>query len=179
MEKEELREGLQRLQTHVEQYELESVFLEEGEDAPLDSLVIGLEISEELSLDLTCNFVDLQDYGSMLQFYGQLELDGMMKESPETLTESVILQMVNALNKVISVGQLLYMQDETAPEHTIGMRYTMLTELDSEEELEKCVDIIELMMDIYELLCSVLILILDGDNVQEAMETVAKLIQEE
>ena len=171
MEKEELREGLKRLKAHVEQYELESVFLEEGEEAELDSLVIGLEVSEELSLDLTCNFVALPDYG-------QLELDGMMKESPETLTEPVILQMVNALNKVISVGQLLYMQDEEEPEHTIGMRYTMLTELDSEDELEKCIDIIELMMDIYELLCSVLILILDGDTVQEAMETVAELVQE-
>ncbi|MCI8682323.1 MAG: hypothetical protein HFH50_04940 [Lachnospiraceae bacterium] len=178
MEKEELREGLKRLKAHVEQYELESVFLEEGEEAELDSLVIGLEVSEELSLDLTCNFVALPDYGGMLQFYGQLELDGMMKESPETLTEPVILQMVNALNKVISVGQLLYMQDEEEPEHTIGMRYTMLTELDSEDELEKCIDIIELMMDIYELLCSVLILILDGDTVQEAMETVAELVQE-
>ena len=53
-----------------------------------------------------------------------------------------------------------------------------MTGLDSEDELEKCIDIIELMMDIYELLCSVLILILDGDTVQEAMETVAELVQE-
>lgn len=180
MEKEELREGLMGLKTHLEEeYELESVFLEEGEEAPLDTLVIGLEISEELSLDLTCNFIDLPEYGSMMQFYGQLRLDGMMKESPGTLTELVILQMINTLNKVISVGQLLYIQDDEEPEHTIGMRYTMLTELDSEDELEKCVDIIELMMDIYELLCSVLILVLDGDTVQEAMRTVERLMQEQ
>ena len=54
MEKEELREGLKRLKAHVEQYELESVFLEEGEEAELDSLVIGLEVSEELSLGQNC-----------------------------------------------------------------------------------------------------------------------------
>lgn len=179
MNKNELREGLKRLEAYLEQYEMTSVFLEEGEQTPLDSLVLGLKVSEELSLDVSCNFVDAPDYGSILQFYGQLELDGMMAESPGTLTELVILQMVNLLNKMLPVGQLLYMQDDKEPMNAIGLRYTMRTELASEDELEKCGDVIEMLMDDYELLCSLLMLVLDGETVQNAMDTVMKLMEEE
>lgn len=179
MNKEELRAGLKRLETYMNQYEITSVFIEEGEQAPLDSLVFGLKVSDELSLDVSCNFIDAPDYGCLLQFFGQLELDGMMAESPGTLTEFNILQMINLLNKMFPVGQLLYMQDDKEPMHSIGLRYTMRTELVSEDELEKCGDVIEMLMDDYELLCSVLVLVLDGETVQGAMDTVVKLMAEE
>ena len=178
MNKEELREGLKRLETYMEQYEITSVFIEEGEQTPLDSLVFGLKVSDELSLDVSCNFVDATDYGCLLQFYGQLELDGMMAESPGTLTELNILQMINLLNRMLPVGQLLYMQDDKSPMHTIGLRYTMRTDLDSEDELERCGDVIEMLMDDYELLCSALVLVLEGETVQSVMDSMMKLMAE-
>lgn len=179
MDKKELREGLKKLEAYLEQYEMTSMFLEEGDQAPLDSLILGLRISDELSLDVSCNFVDAPDYGSILQYYGQLDLDGMMAESPGTLTELTILQMINLLNKMLPVGQLLYMQDDKSPMHAIGLRYTMRTELDSDEELERCGDVVEMLMDDYELLCSVLVLVLEGQTVQSAMDTVVQLTAEE
>lgn len=178
MNKEELREGLKRLEAHLEQYEMTSVFLEEGEQAPMDSLILGLRVSDELSVDISCNFIDVPEYGSILQFYGQLELDGMMEESPGTLTEFNILQMINLLNRMLPAGQLLYMQDDKEPLNAIGLRYTMRTELASDDELEQCADVIEMLMDAYELLCSVLMLVLDGETVQGAMDIVVKLMNE-
>lgn len=178
MNKEELREGLKRLEAHLEQYEMTSVFLEEGEQAPMDSLILGLRVSDELSVDISCNFIDVPEYGSILQFYGQLELDGMMEESPGTLTEFNILQMINLLNRMLPAGQLLYMQDDKEPLNAIGLRYTMRTELASDDELEQCADVIEMLMDDYELLCSMLMLVLDGETVQGAMDIVVKLMNE-
>lgn len=178
MNKEELREGLKRLEAHLEQYEMTSIFLEEGEQAPMDSLILGLRVSEELSLDVSCNFFEVPNYGCLLQFYGQLELDGMMEESPGTLTELNILQMINLLNRMLPVGQLLYMQDEKESLNSIGLRYTMRTELASDDELEQCADVIEMLMDDYELLCSMLMLVLDGETVQGAMDIVVKLMNE-
>lgn len=178
MNKEKLREGLKRLESHLEQYEMTTVFLEEGDQMPLDSLILGLSVSDELSLDVSCNFIETPEYGSILQFYGQLELDGMMEESPGTLTELNILQMINLLNGMLPIGQFLYMQDDKESLNAIGLRYTMRTELASDDELEQCADVIEMLMDDYELLCSVLILILDGETVQSAMDTVIKLIGE-
>ncbi len=179
MDKLALRQGLKKLEAYLTQYEMTSVFLEEGEQAPLDSLVLGLHVSDELSLDVSCNFIDAPDYGSILQYYGQLELDGMMAESPGTLTELNILQMINLLNSVLPVGQLLYMQNDVSPTHVIGLRYTMRTGLDSEGELEKCGDVIEMLMDDYELLCSVLVLVLEGETVQGAMNAVLELMAQE
>lgn len=178
MNKIELREGLKRLEAYMKQYEMTSMFLEEGEQTPLDSLIFGLRVSDELSLDVSCNFVDAPDYGSILQFYGQLELDGMMAESPGTLTELNILQMINLLNKMLPVGQFLYMQDDKNPVHSIGLRYTMRTELAGDDELEKCGDVIEMLMDDYELLCGVLVLVLEGETVQGALDAVLTLMQE-
>lgn len=178
MNKEELREGLKRLGAHMKQREVNSVFWEEGEQVPIDSLMLGLRVSDELSLDVSCNFIDVPEYGSILQFYGQLELDGMMEENPGVLTELNLLQMINQLNKMLPVGQLLYMQTDTEPMNSIGLRYTMRTELASEDELEKCADVIEMLMDDYELLCSVLMLVLDGETVQGAMGIVRKLMEE-
>lgn len=178
MNKEELREGLKRLGVHLEQYEVNSVFLEEGEQTPLDSLVLGLKVSEELSLDVSCNFFEVPNYGCLLQFYGQLELDGMMEESPGALTEFNILQMNNLLNSMLPAGQLLYIQSEEPHMNAIGLRYTMRTELARMEELEQCVDVVRMLMDDYELLCSVLMLVLDGETVQGAMDIVKKLMEE-
>ena len=178
MNKEELRQGLKRLEKRLGEEDVQSVFLEEGELVGLDSLVLGLTVSDELSFDMTCNFVDTKDYGCMLQYFGRLELDGMMEESPGMLTEYKLLQMVNTLNRVFPAGQLLYMQVDTEPLHSIGIRYTMRTELDREEEPEKCVDIIGLLMDGYELLCSVLMLLLDGGEVEAAMATVMELLEQ-
>lgn len=179
MSKKELRQGLKRLEARLAQEEVKSAFLEEGELVGLDSLVFGLEVSDELSFDVTCNFVETENYGRILQFFGQLELDGMMEESPGMLTEIKLLQMVNALNRVFPVGQLLYMQDDHVPFHSIGIRYTMRTELVREDELEQCIDIIELLMDDYELLCSVLMLLLDGEEVADAMNTVTELMAQQ
>ena len=178
MNKAELRDGLKRLGAHLERYEIESLFVEEGEETPLDALVLGLNVSEELSLDVSCNFVDMPEYGNILQFYGQLELDGMMEESPGTLTESNILQMVNLLNRLLPVGQFLYLQNDQKPKNIIGLRYTMRTDLASESELEQCADIVKVLMDDYELLCSVLVLILDGETVQDTIDIVMKLMAE-
>lgn len=178
MNKEELREGLKRLGVHLEQYEIKSVFLEEGEQAPLDSLILGLSVSEDLSLDVSCNFLDVPNYGCLLQFYGQLELDGMMEESPGALTEFNILQMNNLLNSMLPAGQFLYMQNDVPPLNAIGLRYSMRTELARMEELEQCADVVRMLMDAYELLCSVLMLVLDGETVQGAMDVVKKLLEE-
>lgn len=181
MDKAELREGLKRLEAHLEPYDITSVFLEEGEQTALDALVLGLRVSDELSLDVSCNFVEAQDYGGVLQLYGQLDLDEMMAEAdnPEAFTELNILRMVNTVNRMIGVGQFLYMQDDKEPNHAIGLRYTMRTDLSSEDELEKCVDTIELLMDSYELLCSMLMLVFEGESVQKAEETLMKLMTEE
>lgn len=178
MNKAELREGLKRLEAYLEPYDITSVFIEEGEQAVLDSLVLGLRVSDDISLDVSCNFVEAQDYGGVLQFFGQLELDGMMEESPEAFTELNILRMVNTANRMIAVGQFLYMQDENEPKNAIGLRYTMRTDLSGEDELEKCVDTIELLMDSYELLCSMLMLVFEGETVENAEATLMKLMTE-
>ena len=179
MNKEELREGLKRLEAHLKPYDITSVFVEEGEQAIMDSLVLGLSVSDDLSLDVSCNFVEAQDYGGVLQFFGQLELDGMMAENPEPFTELNILRMINTVNRMIAVGQFLYMQDDKEPQNAIALRYTMRTDLSSEDELEKCVDTIELLMDSYELLCSMLMLVFEGETVQKAEEILMKLMTEE
>lgn len=178
MNKTELREGLKRLEAYLEPYDITSVFIEEGEQAVLDSLVLGLRVSDDISLDVSCNFVEAQDYGGVLQFFGQLELDGMMEESPEAFTELNILRMLNTVNRMIAVGQFLYMQDENEPKNAIGLRYTMRTDLSGEDELEKCVDTIELLMDSYELLCSMLMLVFEGETVENAEATLMKLMTE-
>ena len=71
------------------------------------------------------------------------------------------------------------MQDDQEPQNAIGLRYTMRTDLSSEDELEKCVDTIELLMDSYELLCSMLMLVFEGETIQKAEEILMKLMTEE
>lgn len=180
MNKEELREGLKRLDVYASGQGLKSLFLEEGKQAEMDTLLLGLEMGEELSVDISCNLVHAPEFGNVLQYYGQLELNPIMEENPEAFSELKVFQMVNALNKDLPVGQLLYMQDEAEGQtrHLIGIRYTMLTELDDEAELEKCVSIIQMLMNIYEVLCSTLLLLMEGESLGSAMDIMANIMEE-
>lgn len=178
MNKTELREGLLRLREYLNSQDYESIFLEEGKEAALDSLILPLEIGEELSMDISCNFVHVPEFGDMLQYYGHMEADGLFEENPESFTEFNVLQLLNALNQMIPVGQFLFMQDQMDGEEKsmIGIRYTMLTALDNEAEMEKCVSVIKFLMHIYELLCSSLMLLLEGETVQSALDIIVDVI---
>lgn len=178
MNKAELRKGLQKLKEYLAGQEFESMLLEEGEEAALDSLILPLEINDELSLDISCNFVHVPEFGDMLQYYGHLEVDELFAENPESFTEFNVLQLLNALNQMIPVGQFLFMQDqaEGGEQSVIGIRYTMLTALDNETEMEKCVSVIKFLMHIYELLCSSLVLLLEGETVQNALNIIGDVI---
>ena len=55
----------------------------------------------------------------------------------------------------------------------------MLTDLAGEKELKKCVEIIEMLLNIYEILCSTLYLLLEGDSLPKAMETLSKIMDGE
>lgn len=180
MNKEELREGLKRLYAYVSEQGFKSMFLEEGKQAPMDTLLLGLEIEEDLSIDISCNFVHAPEFGDVLQYYGQMELDPILEENPEAFTEINVLQMINELNRQLPVGQILYMHGENDEEarHLIGIRYTMLTELDTEAELEKCVSIIDMLLNIYELLCSTILLLLEGESLNGAMDILADIMEE-
>ena len=178
MKKAELREGLQRLKAYLGGRGFESMLLEEGAEMELDSLLLPLEINDELSIDISCNFVHVPEFGYMLQYYGHLEVDGLFAENPESFTEYNVLQMLNAMNQMIPVGQFLFMQEQADGEeqNVIGIRYTMLTALDNEVEMEKCVSVIQFLMHIYELLCSGLMLLLEGETVQSALHIIADAI---
>ena len=110
MNKEQLREGLQRLDAYVSRQGFKSMFLEEGKQAAMDTLLLGLEIEEDLSIDISCNFVHAPEFGDVLQYYGQLELDPIMEENPQAFTDLNVYQMINQLNRGLPVGQILYMQ---------------------------------------------------------------------
>ena len=180
MKKEELREGLKRLEEYVSNLEMKSVFLEEGADVGMDTLLLGLEIDEDLSVDISCNFVYAPAFGDVMQYYGQMELNPIMEENPEAFTELNVYRMINTLNQIIPVGQFLYMQEENDGKmsHLIGIRYTMLTDLEGEAELEKCVIIIGMMMNIYEVLCSTLLLLMEGESLDNAMKIIASLTED-
>lgn len=180
MDKKELRDGLKRLEAYGRQNELKCVFLEEGKDVSMDSLVFALRREEDMSIDISCNFVSVPDCGSILQFFGQLELAGIRGENPDAFTELNMTRLVNMLNRMIPMGQMLYMQDEENGEmkDAIGIRYTMFTELDQETEYQKCMTIFKLLMDDYELLCSMLYLLTDGESLDSAMQIVTNLMAE-
>ncbi len=55
----------------------------------------------------------------------------------------------------------------------------MLSDLAGEEELRKCVSVIEMLLNIYEILCSTLYLLLEGDSLPKAMETLSKILDGE
>lgn len=180
MNKEELREGLKRLEAYVNEQGIKNMFLEEGKQAAMDTLLLGLEMEEDLSIDISCNFVYAPEFGNVLQYYGQLELTSIMEENPQAFTELNIYQMINLLNREIPVGQFLYMQEEEGEQvrHLIGIRYTMLTDLDNEAELAKCFSIVDMLMNIYEVLCSTLLLLMEGESLSNAMDIMAGLMEE-
>lgn len=179
MKKEQLRNGLKRLDSYIKKLDFHSTFLEEGAAIPMDSLIVPLRIADELSIDISCNFIDVPNTGTMLQFYGHLPVNGMLNEAAAPVPDYDILSMINELNRMLPVGQLLYLRDgaEDTAEKALGIRYTMLTELDSEEEMKKCVYVFMLLMQVYELLCSSLILLLDGESVDEVLEKIMQLIE--
>ncbi len=178
MEKEQLREGLKRLHDYVQKLDFHSRFLEEDSMVPMDSLAIPLQVGEELSVDISCNFVEMEDVGNILQFYGQIVVNEMLKEAEASVSDVDILDLLNALNRLIPIGQFLYLFDRADEERekVIGMRYTMLTELDSAAELKKCGNVLLLLMQIYDLLCSALLLVLDGNSVEETLRTMEELL---
>ncbi len=180
MNKEELREGLKRLEEYVGNQGIKNMFLEEGKEAAMDTLLLGLELEEDLSIDISCNFVHAPEFGNVLQYYGQLELNSILEENPQAFTELNIYQMLNALNRELPVGQFLYIQEEGEEQvrHLIGIRYTMLTDLEDEAELAKCFSIVEMLMNIYEVLCSTLLLLMEGESLSEAMDIMAGLMEE-
>ncbi len=53
-----------------------------------------------------------------------------------------------------------------------------MTELDDQTELAKCVRIIEMLMNIYEVLCSTILLLLEGESLNSAMEILAGILEE-
>lgn len=175
----QLRKGLKRLDAYIKELEFQSMFLEESSVVPMDSLLIPLHAGEELSIDISCNYVYVPDTGNLLQFYGQLMLDDMLAEAPAAVSDYDILSLINELNSMLPAGQLLYLRDGAGgkPEKALGIRYTMLTGLDTETELEKCAQILVLLTQVYELLGSSLILLLSGDSVEETMAAIRRLLE--
>ena len=181
MSKEELREGLKRLHEYVMQLDFNSVFIEEGEKAPMDTLLLGARIGEDLSLDVSCNFANAPGFGDILHLYGEMNLNPIIEENPAAFSEEVILRMANELNKSLPIGQIIYLTEDSQgkAQRVAGIRYTMLTDLAGEKELKKCVEIIEMLLNIYEILCSTLYLLLEGDSLPKAMETLSKIMDGE
>lgn len=181
MNNEELREGLKRLREYVKPLDFNSVFLEAGKDVPMDTLLLGAKIGEEMSLDISCNFANAPGLGDILHLYGELNLNPMIEENPSAFSEEVVLRMANELNKSLPIGQIIYLTEDSQgkAQSVVGIRYTMLSDLAGEEELEKCVSVIEMLLNIYEILCSTLYLLLEGDPLPKAMETLSKILDGE
>lgn len=179
MEKEQLKEGLKRLDAYAKQLDFPSVLLEENDTVPMDSLVISLQMEKDLSIDISCNFVEIPEVGNILQFYGQIVLNAIIEESGKTISNEDILYLINALNRMIPIGQLLYLYDAVndSAEKIIGIRYTMMTELDNEIELKKCAEVLMMLMQIYEILCSSLLLLIDGNSVETTLLMIEELLK--
>lgn len=173
-----LRDGLKKLQSFIKQLDFDSTFLEESPEIPLDSLVIPLHIGGELSIDISCNFIELPEAGPLLQFYGQILLDELLEEAAAPVSKEAVLGFINRLNPILPIGQLIYLADEhDADDHKVlGIRYTFPTELDRESELKKCAKILLLLMQVYELLCSCLVLFMDGDETDSILDTIQNLL---
>lgn len=179
MDKEQLQERLKKLGAYIKKLDFHNTFLEESPACPMDSLMVSLRVAEELSIDISCNFIDVPDMGTMLQFYGQLQLDGMLNEAAVPVSDFDILCLINELNRMLPIGQMNYMSDEREDmeaEKALGIRYTILTDLESESEMKKCVHILMLLTQIYEILCSSLLLLLDGESVGKVLETIKNLL---
>lgn len=146
----------------------------------MDCLLIPLRVGEDLSIDISCNFVDVPDMGSILQFFGQLRLNEMLAEAQAPVSDYDILNLINELNSMLPIGQLLYLHNEEQgedAEKALGIRYTVLTELNDKRELDKCGHVLILLMQVYELLGSSLILLMDGNSVEETLERLKELLE--
>lgn len=175
MGKEQLRNGLKQLDEYIHGMDLQSVFLEESAEVPMDTLAVPLKIGEELSIDISCNFVETPEVGNILQFYGQLVLTEVLKEAADTVTENDILALLNELNRMVPVGQLLYLTDEPG-EKIVGIRDTILTDLDGESEMKKCMDVLMMLTQVYELLCSSLLVLLEEHSVETTIQIINELL---
>ncbi len=175
----QLREGLKRLDSYVRKLDFQSTLLEKSAVVPMDCLLIPLRVGEDLSIDISCNFVDMPEFGCLLQFYGQLGLNEMLAEAAVPVSDYDIMSLINELNSMLPVGQFLYLRNEEQGGETqkaLGIRYTMLTGLNDERELEKCGHVLMLLMQVYELLGSGLVLLLDGNSVEETLDALRQLL---
>lgn len=176
----QLREGLKKLEAYVRELDFQSTLLEKSAVVPMDCLLIPLRVGEDLSIDISCNFVNVPEVGNLLQFYGQVRLNEMLAEASAPVSDFDILNLINELNSMLPIGQLLYVRNADPsgePEKALGIRYTMLTGLDNESELDKCGHVLMLLMQIYELLGSSLILLMDGNSVEKTLETLKELLE--
>lgn len=179
MIEDQLREGLKRLDAYVKGLDFQSAFLEKSAVVPMDCLLIPLHVGEGLSIDISCNFVNVPEVGNLLQYFGQLSIDEMLAEAAAPVSDYDLMSLINELGSMLPIGQLLYLRDagqNKEAEKALGIRYTMLTELNDEKELERCGHVILLLMQVYELLGSSLVLLMDGNSVEETMETVKRLL---
>lgn len=176
----QLREGLKKLEAYVRELDFQSTLLEKSAVVPMDCLLIPLRVGEDLSIDISCNFVHVPEVGSLLQFYGQVRLNEMLEEAAAPVSDFDIMNLINELNSMLPIGQLLYVRnaDQSGEsEKALGIRYTMLTGLNDENELDKCGHVLMLLMQIYELLGSSLILLMDGNSVEKTLETLKELLE--
>ncbi len=116
--------------------------------------------------------------GHILQFYGQIVLTEVLKETSDSITDNSILALLNELNRMVPIGQLLYLTDVPEEKKT-SIRYTILADLDGELELNKCAGVIMLLMHIYELLCSSLLIFLEEKSVETTIRVINDLLLEE
>lgn len=181
MNQTQIRDGLKRLHSYIQQLDFPSTFLEEGPEVPMDSLVIPLQVGDDLSIDISCNFIDLQEPGPLLQFYGQILLDELLEDAQTPVSKERLLDFVNRLNLILPIGQLFYLSDENDADgqKILGIRYTIPTELEKGYELKNCVKILMLLMRVYELLCSCLLLFIDGDSMDSILGMIGNLLNPE
>ncbi|MCC8150306.1 MAG: hypothetical protein LIO96_02310, partial [Lachnospiraceae bacterium] len=114
----------------------------------------------------------------MLQFFSQIELN-QNPDLPEALNdENEILRLCNGLNTILPVGHMVYIdgRDGGGMARALGLRYTIITGLDSEQELEKCVEIIMMLMTAYQFLCGALTLMIDGASAAEAVAQIEEML---
>ncbi len=178
MDEKQLRACLKGLGEYLKQQDFQNTFLEAGASVPMDTLLIPLDISDELSLDVSCNYVSVPETGSILQFYGQMEIDGLLAEEGMQASLDDIIKLLNELNSIVPIGHFLYLHGdvENPEKNLIAVRYTMFTNLSTDTELEQCVRILTIIMHDYELLCSHLLLLLTGQSVEGAIETVKQFL---
>lgn len=177
---EQLREGLKRLASYVKELDFQSTLLEKSAVVPMDCLLIPLRAGEDLSIDISCNFVNVPEVGNLLQFYGQLRLNEMLAEADAPVSDYDIMSLINELNSMLPIGQFIYFRNEVESgelEKALGIRYTMLTELEDERELDKCGHVLLLLTQVYELLGSSLILLMSGNSVEETLGTLRQLLE--